>query len=215
MNRSIASLLVFSLLSQVAFAVELEPMLGKKGKSLLEEKFEGKEIPKGWVKNTGTLAVDNGSLRLGEIASEKHAGAFRRLMPVQDFAIQLDFQFNKAKMLHVGFDPAAGELKKKGHLYSIVITPKNFSILEHNDKADSSSKPKSHASQSTEFKDGQWYTLLLENKGENVVVQIVGKELLKAKAPDFRVKKPTIVFRVGAAEGDGALIDNLHVWELQ
>jgi hypothetical protein len=215
MKQSVSVLLVLSLLTCPNFAADLEPTLGSKGKVVLEEKFDGSEVPKGWVKNTGTIALANGALRLGEIASEKHAGAFRKLMPVQDFILQLDFQFDNAKMIHVGFDPATGELKKRGHLYSIIVTPKGYSILEHNDKADPSSKPKTHANLSTEFKNGQWYTLMLENRGEEVSVQIQGKESLKAKAVDFRVKKPSLVLRVGAADGDGALIDNVRAWEFK
>ncbi len=214
MNRTIASLLMLTLFTQSVFAVDLVPTLGKKGKSLLEEKFDSNDVPKGWGKNTGTIAIADGALRLGELASETHAGAFRKAVPLQDFAIQLDFKFDRAKMIHVGFDPAPGELNKKGHLYSIVVNPKAYTILEHNDKANPNSKPKTHASKPSEFKDGQWYTLLLENKGEDVVVQIQGKETLKAKAEDFRVKKPGLVFRVSAEDGDGALIDNVQVWEL-
>ena len=215
MIRTVATFLILAFISKMVLAADLEPILGKKGKSLLEEKFDGKDVPKGWAKNTGTIAVVDGSLRLGELASEKHAGAFRKALPLQDFAIQLDFKFDQAKMIHVGFDPAQGELNKKGHLYSIVVNPKGYSILEHNDKANPNSKAKTHATKPSEFKDGQWYTLLLENKGEDVVVQIQGKETLKAKAEDFRVKKPGLVFRASAADGDGALVDNVHVWELK
>lgn len=214
MKTTIVSLIAGFAFVTSAQAVDLEPTLGKKGKLLFEEKFDSTEVPKGWVKNTGTLAVSEGSLRMEELASEKHAGAFRKALPVQNVAIQLSFKFDKAKMFHLGFDPATGELNKKGHLYSVVVNPKAYSIIEHNDKADPTSKPVTHASKPSEFKDGQWYTMLLENKGEDVVLQISDKELLRAKAEDFRVKKPGLVLRVSAADGDGVFLDNVHVWEL-
>ena len=214
MKLKIAFVLLASMAVAQLLAVDLEPMLGKKGSVLLEEKFEGKDVPRGWLKNTGTISVKDGALRITELASDKHAGAIRKSLAMQNVAIQLDFKFERAKMFHLGFDPATGELNKKGHLYSVVINPKTFSILEHNDKANPDSKPKTHASQPSELKDGQWYTLLLENKGEDVVVQIAGKEPIRAKSEDFRVKKPSIVLRVSGDDSDGVSIDNVHVWEL-
>ena len=41
-------------------AAELEPTLGKKGKLLLEEKFDGDTLPKGWTGKTGGLRVADG-----------------------------------------------------------------------------------------------------------------------------------------------------------
>ena len=72
-----SALLVFVALPLAAAG--LEPTLGKKGKLLLEEKFEGDAVPMGWNKNTGVLAVAGGALHASELASEKHVGAFRKL----------------------------------------------------------------------------------------------------------------------------------------
>ncbi len=36
---------------------------------------------------------------------------------------------------------------------------------------------------------------MLENKGEEIVANIVGQGTLKAKSSDFKVKKPSLVFR--------------------
>ena len=204
-----------SLLAFQASAANLEPTLGKKGKLLLEEKFDGSAVPKGWNKNTGKISVAEGALHLSELAAEKHAGAFRKPLPVQDVAIQLDFRFEGASAFHLGFDPAAGELKKKGHLYSVVITPESWTITEHNDKADPNSKNVARAKAAAKFERGQWYTLLLENKGLDVIAHVNGKEPLRATAKDFHVKKPGLVFRVGGKDDKEVLVDNVKVWELQ
>jgi hypothetical protein len=198
-----------------ASAAELQPTLGSKGKLLLEEKFDGNTVPKGWNKNTGKISVSDGVFHAGEIASEKHIGAFRKPLPMQDVAIQLDFKFEGGTALHVGFDPAPGELKKKGHLYSVVITPESWTITEHNDKANPQSKNVAHAKAATKFERGTWYTLLIENKGMEVVAHIPGKEPLRATAKDFHVKKPGLVFRAGGKDGTEVLLDNVKVWELK
>lgn len=199
--------------SEAAEVPELK--LGQRGKVLLEEAFAGDAVPKGWAANTGKLRVSEGSLRASELAADKHVGAFRYRLPVQDTVVQLDFRFDGARVFNLGFDPAPGELKKKGHLYSVVITPTSWQLTEHNDKANPESKSKALAKAETKFEKGKWYTLVLENKGEQVLVQVAGREPLKVSAPDFKVKKPGLVFRMGGKDGEEVAIDNVKVWELK
>lgn len=195
-------------------ADDLPVSLGKRGKLLLAEKFDGQTVPDKWKKNTGAMKLQDGALRLSELAEDKHIGAFRHALPVQNMAIRLDFQLDSAKAFQLGFDPAPGELKKKGHLYAVSITAKRWSLVENNDKSLPDSKPKVHDQASISLEANKWYTLVLENKGEEVVVTIVGQGTLKAKSSDFKVKKPALVFRAGGPDSAGVLIDNLEVHEL-
>ena len=71
MKLTVLILLSATLLS--APAAELETKLGKKGAVLLEEKFDGKELPKGLTRNTGKLTVAEGALHVSEVAEDKHA----------------------------------------------------------------------------------------------------------------------------------------------
>lgn len=208
--------LVLSLVSILPLAAaDLEPTLGKKGKLLLEERFEGEAVPKNWNKNTGVLTLAGGALRVSERASEKHAAAFRRPLPLQDCAIQVDVKFAGATMFHLGLDPAPGELKKKGHLFSLIVTPTQWSITEHVDKADPKSKNTVLAKAVAAFPRDEWVTLLLEVKGNDVVARVAGREPLRASAKDFHVKKPGLVFRVGGKDADAVYFDNVKVWELK
>lgn len=208
-------LFAFAAASLPALAVDLEPSLGKKGKLLLEETFSGPEVPKGWHANTGTLRIVEGQLHAGEKSSDKHIGAFRHRLPLQDCAVQMEFKLGAMRVINLGYDPAPGELKKKGHLFSVVVTPKSWSLIEHNDKSNPASKTKTHATAKTEFAPDTIYTLLLECKGQDVVAHVTGKEPLKASAPDFGVKKPGLVFRMGGKDGEEAALDNVKVWVLE
>jgi hypothetical protein len=134
---------------------------------------------------------------------------------VQDCAVRVDFKFEGARIFNLGFDPAPGELKKKGHLFSLVVTPTTWTITEHNDKADPNSKSRPLATGKLKLEKGRWYTLLLESKGDDVLAQINGAEPLKASSKDFHVKKPGLVFRMGGKDGDEVHFDNVKVWELQ
>lgn len=205
----------FLAVASIAYAADLTPTLGTLGGKLLDEIFSGPEVPKGWNANTGTLRVKDGVLLAAEKSSDMHIGAFRHRLAMQDCAIQIDFKLGGVRVINLGFDPAPGELKKKGHLLSVTINKTGWSIIEHNDKADPASKTKTHAKAGTEFKPATTYTLLLECKGDNVVAQIAGKEPLKAAAPDFHVKKPGLVFRMGGPDGQEAAFDNVKVWALK
>src|SRR6185503_2362952 len=149
---------------------------------------------------------------------DKEAGRlclFNCEQPVQDAAIQIDFKFDGARGINVSANPSPGELTKRGHLYSVMITPAMWRITEHNDKLDRRSQSKTLASAAERFESGQWYTLLVETKGDNIVAQINGKQPLRATSPDFHVKKPGIEFRVLGPTMAEACFDNLRVWELK
>ncbi len=208
-------LCLFSLQASRAIGADPQPQLGKRGQQLLSEKFEGSELPKGWNRNTGDMQLKDGTLKLSERAADKHIGAFRCALPMKDMLIQLDFQFDGAKMFHLGFDPAPGQLEKKGHLYNVVITPTKWSLVENNDKAKPDSKPKVHAQDKLALEPNKWYTLTLENKGEEIVATISGAGTLRAKASDFKVKKPALVFRAGGEDTASVRIDNLSVYALE
>ncbi len=105
---------ILSLSTQTISAADLSPTLGQKGKELLSEKFEGQDVPHGWVANSGAMKMQNHALRLSEVAADKHAGAFRKSMPCQNVIVELDFMLDGVKAFQFGFDPAVGQLKKKG-----------------------------------------------------------------------------------------------------
>ena len=199
----------------VAIGDEPKGQLGKPANELLNEKFDGSELHKNWKCNTGKMTLKDGSLRLSELAADKHIGAFRYALPMQDMIVRLDFQFDGAKAFHLGFDPAPGQLQKKGHLYNVIITPSKWSLMETNDKANPDSKPKVHAQAKIALESKKWYTLTLENKGEEVVATVKDVGTLQAKASDFKVKKPALVLRAGGEDTTAVLIDNLVVTALE
>jgi hypothetical protein len=198
-----------------AAAADLPPQLGAFGAKVLDETFSGAGVPKDWNASTGTLRVVDGALLAAEKSSDMHIGAFRYRLPLQDCAVQLNLRLGEARIIHLGFDPAPGELKKKGHLFSVVITKTGWSLIEHNDKSNPASKTTTHAKAESPFDGATTYTLLLESKGNDVVAQIAGKDPLRATAPDFHAKKPGLVFRIGGKDGQEATFDNVRVWELK
>jgi len=197
-----------------ASAAGLEPTLGKKGRLLLEETFDGDALAKGWTGKTGGLSVTDGVLHASMKSADGRLGLFNREAPMQDAAIRIDFKFAGARGINVSCNPSPGELAKHGHLFSVMITPRMWNITEHNDKADRSSVSKALVSAMERFESGKWYSLLVEMKGDEVVATVEGKKSLRASSKDFHVKKPGIEFRVSGRDGEEVLFDNLRVWEL-
>jgi hypothetical protein len=216
MLRHLPALLCVAFSSGVVLADDLpQPLISARGKLLYQSDFSGSDLPKGWSVNTGSAAVSDGALLLGEKSSDMHIGAARYRLDLQDALIALTFKFEGATTLNLGFDPAPGELKKKGHLYSLVITPSRWQIVEHNNKADPSSKSVPRAAAEARFEQGKVYTLLLEAKGDQAVAQIAGFPPLKARSPDFAVRKPGLVFRFGGKDGQFIRILDVKVWQAE
>ena len=183
-------------------------------KLVVDESFERTELGKGWNATTGEWKVVDGVLRGKEIAKEKHSAALRRVVETQNAVYDLKFRFiENGKTFHFGFDPKRGELEKKGHLFSVVVTPDHWQILKHVDKNRRKEDPNEVLSrEKTSFEMGTWYSLRVTTWGTHVKAMIDGKETLAASHPTFSVAKPTLVFR---CLGDGIEVDDIKVWVQQ
>lgn len=177
----------------------------------LKDGFDRTELGKGWNSTTGDWKIVDGILRGSEIAKEKHSAATRRVLLTSNAVYEFKFRLTgKCKGFHFGFDPAKGELNKKGHLFSVIVTPASWKIMKHVDKNRREEDPnETLAEQKTKFKTDEWYTLRVTTWANSVTAKIEGKETLKATHKTFAVKKPTLVFR---CLGDGVEIDDLVVW---
>ncbi len=202
-------------LSAIAIFLTLAPVFAGERPAnsdvALVESFDRAELGQGWNTNTGEWKIADGVLRGREIASENHSAAARRVLVTENAVHELKFRFvDSGKSFHFGFDPARGELKKKGHLFSVIVTPESWKILKHVDKNRREEDPnETLATRKTEFKRGEWYSLRVTTWGNYVTARIEGKEPLKASHASFGVKKPTLVFR---CLGDGIEIDDIRVW---
>jgi len=207
MNNSPFTLAVFCLLASTILAGERPA----NSDVALKEAFDRKQLGKSWKSNAGEWKIVDGVLRAREVPADKHSAAARRVLETKNAVYELRFRFvGKGKALHFGFDPARGELKKKGHLFSVIITPASWRIQKHVDKRRPKEEPnETLAQQKTRFKPGEWYTLRVTTWGKFVTARIEGKETLKASHDTFAVKKPTLVFR---CLGDGVEIDDINVW---
>ena len=178
---------------------------------VVDESFDGSTLGEGWHVNTGEWKVVEGVLKAREIAEDKHSAAARRTVMTGNAVYELKFRLTgEGKGFHFGFDPAPGELDKKGHLFSVMVSPTDWKVMKHVDKAKPKEDPNEIlAQQKTEFVPGEWYSLRVTTWGPYVTAAIDGKETFKVSHPTFGVKKPTLVFR---CLGDGIDVDDIKVW---
>jgi hypothetical protein len=210
--RSFFTILALAFFASTALAAEPVP-----GDLLLDEIFDGDTLVKGWLVQTGEWKPAGGVLRGKELEADNHAAAARRLLPMQDGTFELRFRLTgpSPRGFHFGFDPAPGELKKRGHLFSIVVSPTGAKLLKHIDKDRPKEDPnETLANSDTAIAKDVWHTLRLEKKGDSVKASIVAEGgatsiSLAATHPTFHVKTPTLVFR---CLGDGVEVDDVKVW---
>ena len=209
MYKSLLSGLLVTVITPSLFAKEIEI---KKGKLLLEESFEKEVSPKVFKGGIGEWKIANGILHGTELAKDNHPAASRVYQPTQDAVYEFKFRLTKeGQSFNCGFDPAKGELDKKGHLWSVSIAGSKWRLAKAPDKA----KPKEDPAKTLDQGDisiekDKWYTMKIICLGNKVSVT-VGDKILAAEHGYFHVKKPALIFR---CKGDGVEIDDVKIWEV-
>ena len=199
----IPSIFAFIALS-VASSALADPAL------LLEDNFDRNELGKGWTVLNGAWELQDGKLHITELKADEHAASGRRVLETTDATFRLRFAMSEGtKAFHLGFDPARGELDKKGHLYSVIVMADQWRIMKHLDKNRPKEDPNEILAQEKhDFQTGRWYDLEVSVRGATVTAKIDSVGELVATHPTFTVKKPTIVLRVS---GDTTQVDELQV----
>lgn len=176
--------------------------------------FSAPQRPKTWGVNFGHWEVEDGRLICRQLKADGHAAASRWRVPFTDAVVDARLRFRGARGFHIGCDPAPGSLDKKGHLYSVVLTPGKVQIKRHRDKSDANSREAVLAEgRLPEVTDDGWLALQIRSEGNRVIVRIEGMEELSAEDPTFGVAKPTVVFRTigGDVELDEVKVSVLSV----
>lgn len=209
------SLIVAISFSLIGGAAPLDSLVVKQGALAFSHDFET-GLPKGFRAQFGDWRVVDGVLRARQIPADNHGAAARQVLEMGDGVFELRFRLvGEGTGFHFGFDPKRGSLKKKGHLFSVVVSPNQVKLMKHVDKAQPKEDPNEDLAKATHrFAPGGWHTLRLAKTGNEVVARITpdaGGEAITLKAghPTFHVPTPTLVFR---CIGDGAEVDDVKVW---
>lgn len=186
--------------------VALTPILAKGGKTLAEQNFESGALPKPWTVAKGDWQVNGGAVIGKEKTEDMHPAVLALAMPSKDSILQLSFKLDGAKMLALSYNHAAG------HLFRVVINGDGFTISKDPDKKDESIKGGVLGKAAAKFEKGQWYTIMVEVKGEKVAVQTDNGA--KAEGTDPRLAMDKVNYRF-VTQGESVQIDDVKITEAQ
>lgn len=195
----------------ITAALSLWPQVSLAADPIIARFDETKRSEK-WTVNFGHWEPKDGVLVCRQLDEDNHPAASRWQIPLKDAVIKLRLKFDGATGFHLGFDPAPGELKKQGHLYSLVVTPTQVQLKKHKDKANEASKDQTLATTSLNAATGEWLDIELRTEGEKVTALVGKSAKLEASDPTFSVAKPTVVFRV---IGSDVQLDDVQVTVLK
>jgi hypothetical protein len=163
----------FALVAAPLFAAdpkpEFEPLLTKPGKVIFHDEMKD-GLAKEWKATKGKWTANEGGTRVVEVAEDMHGAVARRDINGKDFLIQVSFKLDKAKTGSISINNA------KSHVCRLTIKPTGFSIQK--DDTDGKNGPdKAEVLQTKEIaiKPGEWHTIQLEFRGEEIVGQLDGK----------------------------------------
>jgi hypothetical protein len=183
---------------------KLKPTLVTPGTVALEESFSGPALGKRWSVSKGEWKVTDGVVEGREKAEDKHAAVLTCKVPNRDSAIRFSFCLGKAKQFHLSFN------RKRGHLFRVMVTP--GSLVLRTDKPGKKSKirPVVLAKAAVKFDPEQWYTMLVEVRGDHVSVQTDNGAKLKGSHSSLDVDKPNYRFIL---RGQALQLDDVTIWK--
>ena len=169
----------------------------------MEEDFSTAKAGKAWVAAKGTWEVLEGALKGIEKESDNHAAVMTLRAPHTDSAVSFRFQLAGSKGFSLSYN------HPKGHLFRVNFTGANIQIRTDKDKNDPASKSELIAQSATKLKQGQWYTVLCETKGDKVALQIAG---VKVEGSHAALAQPKTGYRF-VLKGEGVMFDDVNVWK--
>jgi hypothetical protein len=208
---SLAAVLGISVLGIGAMAraekdADLKLQLSKASKTVIQEKFDGAKLPKGWVVNKGDFQVREGTIAGWEKKEDMHAAVLTLQKPFKNSILRFSFKRDGVTGFNLSFNHA------KGHLFRILINDDGLTINKDKIKNDPASKPLVLGKAEGKFPTGQWQTLMVEVIGDKVAVQCDNGVKLEVRHPGLEIEKTGYRF---VMRGSTLFLDDVNVWEVQ
>lgn len=183
---------------------DLVPLMCRRGALLFEETFDAGAYAPEWKRFKGTYAVEDGRLRVAEVASDGHHPALSRKITESDVLIQFSFRFDGAAWLGVALDD-------KEHVARLLFRPDEGRLLKMSGIGPTT-KGTPVDSLKLKFEPGRWYTALWEVCGNEMVAQVDGRHVFFGEAQGLDVPKSRLELLSG---GQWAEYDAIKVWKAE
>lgn len=213
MKKLPAVLLLALILKGPLSAAEPKTLMTERGKLLLSEDFaqpvkafEGAkpaDWQSGWRLKPGRWEFTDGGLKGTELKADKHGAVARYKAPFKDVVIQYDVRLDGCRTTTLSINDA------KGHVCRVLLTPTGLTAQKDDHDHEGPDKAVKFGTVATPLPAGQWKTVVLELKGEEMVAHIDGRAVAGAD-PLLGGEKANFGFTV---TGESASFRNLRVWE--
>lgn len=184
----------------------LTPSLTTLKTLVVEETFDG-ALSDQATGVKGEWKTVSGVLLGRELESDKHAAVLNYRHPNRDSTVRFSFCVDDDT---TGFNFSLNH--QRGHLFRVIVTPSKVAVSLDKDKRDPKSKAVALATAKASFKPGQWYTMQVEIKADQVAVQTDNGVSLTAQHPKLDADKPNYRF---VMRGGSFSLDDLHVWDVE
>jgi hypothetical protein len=230
---TIASLFAVFASGQIS-AADDQPLLGKRGKLLLEDDFSRAELAPKWKIGMGFFSVHDGVVTAAENPADKH-GAYAYVdphFPYRDFVAEFAVKFDGGKSCSFRMDDTDYQGSHAGHIIRATITPTSVQLDDSkfgSMKTDLYEKAKDPNTTPEEKKQVQaamkakaasfkvdldlakWHQARVEVIGDEMLLSLDGKPVgyLKSEGVAHPTKN-AVGFTIG---GQSVQFDNLKLWE--
>lgn len=238
--------LPFLLVSTALAADPLPPIpqqpIGKKGKLLFQDDFEGTSRPKEWHRVVDTFVFENGTLKGtqtrekdmpaqdGKPAITAHAAVHGLEIPTKDSIVEVKMKFDGATMMDVEFDDRKYTGSHYGHLCRAQVRLDGVTIIDErdggmkneiytikNDPARKAEVAKMLVGRSVRYpvklEAGKWYTVGVETVGDQMRVTIDGKPAAYLKSSGIAHETKSKI-ELGVA-GKSGFFDDIKIWSAE
>ena len=173
--KACLALAIAALCALIASAAENLPktLMTERSKLLCSEDFATLDA-KTWHVAKGKWEIADGGLKGVEVKTDKHPGVISRQFPFKDAVIQFDVQVNGCRQTTFSINEA------KAHLARALFTKDGFSAQKDDQDHEGPDKVAVFGRVALPLKPGEWHTMLLEFKGEEMVATMDGKSIAGA-----------------------------------
>jgi hypothetical protein len=201
----------FALLIATAASAEepkpaFDPLLTKPVKLQWQDALKDK-MTSDWTVGKGKWTPQDNAMQVAELKEDMHGAVARRKVEGKDLAIQFSFRLDGAKTTSLSINGP------KGHVCRFMAKPTGFSV--NKDDTDGKTGPdKGEVLQAVNapLKPGQWYTVLVEMCGPELVARIDGKDVAFGSHKAIDTAKGNLGL---TCAGETASFKNVIVWSAE
>ena len=208
MKPLLASLAALPLTASLAFAakdVDIKPAITTPGKPVFESHLKDATLDAPWTIAKGDWVVQDGAIVGKEKASDNHPAVLFLKLPARDSVIRFSYKLDGADKFELSYN------QPKGHLFRVIVGTDSLAVAKDRDKKDAASNREALGKATAALSAGEWHTMLVEVKGEQVEVQTDDGAKVESKEASLAVDKTGYRFVI---HGASLLIDDIHVWEV-